>query len=95
MGHQVPDDWPEILISGWYKVTVDRHVINPPGGGCGNALFDSKTCCVSGALLHEFVTGDHQCANWDLCIGPPVGMNQRITNISGPYLTQLDCFHAL
>ena len=95
MGTPVPNDWPEIKDDKWYKVTVNRHEINPSGGGCSNALFDSKTCCVSGALLREFIIDDHQCANWDLCTGPPLGMNQRVTNITGPYLTQLDCFHDL
>jgi len=95
MGTPVPNDWPEIRIGLWYQVTVNRHEASPFPNGCIAPLFDTRICCVSGTLLQEFIVNDWQCTRHALCVGAPLGNSQRITNIAGPYLTQLDCFHTL
>lgn len=87
MGIEVDESWPTLQDDLWYKVDVDRFEPGPVPRTCDNLPLNPIFCCKLGIDVKDFITNDRQCTNFAFCPALPMGTNQRITLIRGPFDT--------
>lgn len=96
MGDPDPDEFPEIIVGKWYKVTAEsfQGPFAPPSS-CTDDKVAEGTCCATGLDLNEFFVTGPGCKN-GLEICPVSGFSsQRVLAIEGPFDTFNLCQAAL
>jgi len=92
MGTKVPETWPLIIGTDWYKVYVDCYQGSDPFIGCSAAYIHTIWGCVTGAELNDWITGDKDCSQYEHLVDEIPQHVQRLKYIAESYSTMMTCW---
>lgn len=91
MGITIPDDFPELDPTKWYKVTVQAYQGGGPPYDCTMDFLDNFSDCKTGFAIQNWIDLTPECFAGNELVVVTGFSAQRLKNIEGPFDTEAAC----